>query len=485
MARRSKTKKLARKIIISLLFITYFILVFLLNSIGVFSNNIILIAVASLFVIALILSFFLYKAKKKAKKLTLSFICILAIAINIIGIYYLGSTVSFLKGFGAKHEISKEYYVMVLNDSKYNSIKDLQNKKIGITEEITKDALSKLTIKYKKESYLTKEKLIEGLNNKEVEAIILTDAQLFLLEEVDVDLAKSIRTLQALKVTKMVEEEVVEKDVTKDPFVIFISGIDVSGHISTVSRSDVNIVVTINPKTHEVLLTTIPRDFHVQLHGTTGLKDKLTHAGLNGIDMTVATVEDLLDIDIDYYAKVNFDTLPILVDEIGGIDIYSDRKLSLDIVVDGDLDWCNYKRGKNHVDGICALRFARERHSYESGDRHRGENQEEVIKAIITKAQSSTVLLRKYNSILNKLNGKFETNVTNDVIRDLIGLQLKDMPTWNIKTLNLNGENSHAYTYTYPDTWLFVMEPDQELLKKVKTTIKGMIKGKTFVEVGL
>lgn len=484
MARRSKTKKLARKIIISLLFITYFILVFLLNSIGVFSNNIILIAVASLFVVALILSFFLYKAKKKAKKLSLSFICILAIAINIIGIYYLGSTVSFLKGFGAKHEISKEYYVMVLNDSKYNSINDLQNKKIGITEEITKDALSKLTIKYKKQEYLTKEKLIEGLKNKEVEAIILTDAQLFLLEEVDVDLAKSIRTLQALKVTKVVEEEVVEKDVTKDPFVIFISGIDVTGHISTVSRSDVNIVVTINPKTHEVLLTTIPRDFHVQLHGTTGLKDKLTHAGLNGIDMTVATVEDLLDIDIDYYAKVNFDTLPILVDEIGGIDIYSDRYLKLDVYNTGQV-YCKYKKGMNHVDGECALRFARERFAYETGDRHRGENQEEVIKAIITKAQSSTVLLRKYNSILNKLNGKFETNVTNDVIRDLIGLQLKDMPTWNVKTLNLNGKNSHAYTYTYPEQWLFVMEPDQELLKKVKTTINGMIKGKTFAEVGL
>lgn len=484
MARRSKTKKLARKIIISLLFITYFILVFLLNSIGVFSNNIILIAVASLFVIALILSFFLYKAKKKAKKLSLSFVTLLIIAINIIGIYYLGSTVSFLKGFGAKHEVTKEYYVMVLNDSKYNSINDLQNKKIGITEEITKDALSKLTIKYKKQEYLTKEKLIEGLNNKEVEAIILTDAQLFLLEEVDVDLAKSIRTLQALKVTKMVEQEVVEKDVTKDPFVIFISGMDVSGHISTVGRSDVNIVVTINPKTHEVLMTTIPRDFHVQLHGTTGLKDKLTHSGFNGIEMTVSTVEDLLDIDIDYYVKANFDTVPILVDEMGGIDIYSDRYLKLDVYNTGQV-YCKYKKGMNHVDGECALRFARERFSYESGDRHRGENQEEVIKAIITKAQSSTVLLRKYNSILNKLNGKFETNVTNDVIRDLIGLQLKDMPTWNVKTLNLNGANSHAYTYTYPDTWLFVMEPDQELLKKVKTTIKGMIKGKTFAEVGL
>ena len=224
-----------------------------------------------------------------------------------------------------------------------------------------------------------------------------------------------------------------------------------------------------------MLLTTIPRDYYVQLHGTKGLKDKLTHAGIYGINMSINTIEDLLDMDIDYYARVNFDTVVHLVNELGGINVYSDKNLS----------FCNIKEGYNYLMGDCALRFARERKSYETGDRHRGENQEEVIKAIINKVETSSSLLTKYNSILKNLEGDFETNATLEEIKNLVKLQVSNMPKWSIKTYNLNGRDSHNYTYSGGNRVLYVMEPDEASVNKTKEIIKAVLEGKTFEEIGI
>ena len=211
------------------------------------------------------------------------------------------------------------------------------------------------------------------------------------------------------------------------------------------------------------------------MNGTTGYKDKLTHAGIYGIDKSIKTVEDLLNIKINYYARVNFDTVVNLVNQIGGISIYSDQSLK----------FCNIKKGYNDLNGDCALRFARERHSYQTGDRHRGENQEEVIRAIIDKVGSSSAILTKYNSIISNLQNNFETDVSSKTIKEYIKMQTKDMPKWSVKNLNLNGYDSHNYTYSYPTTKLYVMQPDINTVNKASEVINQILNNKTFSELGI
>ena len=217
-----------------------------------------------------------------------------------------------------------------------------------------------------------------------------------------------------------------------------------------------------------MLLVNIPRDYYVNLHGKDA-KDKLTHAGLYGIDTSIKTIEDLLSININYYIRINFDSVVKVVDEIGGIDITSDQ----------DLNFCSIKKGINHVDGACALKYARERKSYLSGDRHRGENQQEVIKAVLSKIKKNKLLIFKYPIILNKLKNNFETNIKNDDIKDFIKKDIKYLPKWVIKSYNLNGSDSKNYTYSMgKKRMLYVMEPDYNTVLKAKELINDVLNNK-------
>ena len=239
-------------------------------------------------------------------------------------------------------------------------------------------------------------------------------------------------------------------------------------------------LVTVNTKNHEILLTSIPRDYYVQLHDTTGYKDKLTHAGIYGINMSVNTIQDFLDINIDYYVRVNFSTLIDVVDIIGGIDVYSDK---------GFIPWTNTKlyipEGNVHMNGAMALAFARERYTYQEGDRHRVQNQQDVITAIIKKVTSSTTILTKYTTLLDELSNSFETNIKTSTITTLMKHQLDKMPSWTIKNYSLNGSDSYDYTYSAGMQKLYVMIPDKETVAKAKEYIDGMENGKTLKELGL
>ena len=263
-----------------------------------------------------------------------------------------------------------------------------------------------------------------------------------------------------------------EVDITKDPFIVFLSGIDTrTGMLPSRSLSDVNIVATINPKEHKILLTAIPRDYYVHLAGTSedSLNDKLTHAGSHGgIALSKATVEELLDIEINYYARVNFNFVKNIVDAIGGITINSDVDYSFSCWTDRG---CTFHPGDNPVDGRCALAFARERKSYSAGDRHRGENQEQVISLILDKISQSSTLLSNYSGILASLDGTFETNIEMDDITAFFKNQLEDMKAWKVENKNLNGTGAMDYTYSYPSQPLSVMYPDESTIKEAKAKI--------------
>ena len=259
-----------------------------------------------------------------------------------------------------------------------------------------------------------------------------------------------------------IEDKNTDYTIANKAFNIYISGIDTSGRISNVARSDANIIVTVNLKKHEILLTSIPRDYYVTLHSKKA-KDKLTHSGIYGINETVTTVEDLLDIDINYYVRVNFTTVIKVVDTLEGIDVTSDYSFSTENY--------NFKKGINHLNGKQALEFSRERHSFIDGDNQRVKNQQKVIEAIVNKVTGSTAILTKYTKILNTLNGSFQTNISQDEISEIVKEQLETMPKWTIKTNSLIGTGDYQPTYSMGKQKLYVMLPDETSVKEAKQKI--------------
>ena len=182
--------------------------------------------------------------------------------------------------------------------------------------------------------------------------------------------------------------------------------------------------------------------------------------------MSIQTLEDLYDTDINYYVRVNFNSLITLVDAIGGVDVYSDQELYLGKYY--------IKYGWNHFDGENALRYARERKSYMEGDRHRGQNQQQVIEAIIKKVTASKDI-NTYLNLMNTLEDCFQTNIDKKMINSFINLQVKNNYSWQVESIQVNGYDSSNYTYSYPGQLLYVMEPDYDTLNSAKNKIKELL----------
>ena len=243
------------------------------------------------------------------------------------------------------------------------------------------------------------------------------------------------------------------------PFALYISGIDTYGNISTVSRSDVNMLVVANPKTHQMLLVNTPRDYYVQLHGTTGTKDKLTHAGIYGIDMSRQTLADLYGVEIPYYVRVNFSSLMTIVDAVGGVDVYSDYAFK------------SFHEGYNHLNGKQALEFSRERYSFTEGDRQRGRNQQRVIEAIVAKMSTPGALVN-YQAILNSVQSAVQTNVPPSFVTSLINKQVGSAKGWTTKSISVDGTGATGPTYSMGAQPLYVMIPNQASLDTARAAIK-------------
>ena len=439
-------------------------------------------------IISFFIFFLLFDGKiKRTIKYIFMFVSLIFVGISIFISYYAYETVNFFEEVN-NHEVStkENYYVMVKNDSEYESVKELSLVRVGTFNENTsvyKEAFDKLSsesdVTYIE--YSSSHMMIEDLLLGEIPVILVSNLHKNQYEEEKGSIDDKTKILEKIEVeTKNSTEEVITiKPASEDVMTIFISGIDTYGSINLRSRSDVNMLVTINTKTHEVLLISIPRDYYVQLHDKPGYKDKLTHAGIYGVNTSIQTVQDFLDIDINYYVRVNFNTLIKVVDVIGGIDVYSDKAFT---------PWTDntvyIKKGMNHMNGKQALAFARERYAYEEGDIHRVQNQQDVITAIIKKLTSSKTLLTKYSSLLKSVSSSFQTNVNMDEITELVKLQLDKMPSWNIKKYNLNGTSSMGYTYSMGEQALYVMIPDDTTIKLASSYINGMTKGKSLKELG-
>ena len=442
----------------------------------------IIIIVAALCAI-LIIHFVLTLKTKKKKIFSIIFDILLVIimVIEAFAIPKMSEFIEFLEyNFTDRYDISI-YNIMVSTSSSYNTLDDLKDGTIILYNETEGDTLeNQIKEKIQNPTLKSTEDIMGDLTKlkKDKKMIVICDSSYYDTQaENDPDFENNVKIIDTIEIKiKLDKNSTKNVNVTKDSFIVYISGIDTrTNSMPTRSLSDVNILMVVNPTDKEVLLVHTPRDYYVQLHGTTGLKDKLTHAGTKkgGINSSLATMQDLYDIEIPFYMRVNFNSVIKIVDAIGGINIYNDQNYTVYSYVDSA---CSYKPGwNNNVKGKCALLFARERHAYKTGDKHRGENQEQVITRIIEKVSKSTTLLNKYSSILQSLNNSFETNIDKDKITSLVKMQLDNMADWKVDTYNVTGTGAMDYTYSYPNQKLYVMKPDTTTVDTAKQKIKEVL----------
>lgn len=397
--------------------------------------------------------------------IVLNIIAFAFMSVEAFAIIKINETITFLRENLGAHFETNIYNIVVNKESSYNSIEDIKDKTIKTVHdiedmsEVERKLQEKVSMNVEYEENVV-DLLLDVATDKEL-IILVNSGNYDAMIQNDEDYEGKVKVLDTISIVTEVEVDESGLDVTKDPFVVYLSGIDTrSNSLPARSLSDVNIIMAVNPETKNILMIHVPRDYYVQLHGTTGYKDKLTHSGtLGGIEMSMATIEDLFEIEIPYYARVNFNAVVNLVDAIGGINIYSDVNYSFTCWTDRS---CKFNPGLNYVGGKCALAFARERHAYDTGDRHRGENQEQVIELVIDKATSSSTIINNYSNILTALDGTFETNLTMDDITNLVKMQIDNMSPWHIESYNVDGTGASLPTYSYPNQNLYVMNPNME-----------------------
>lgn len=466
------------------------------------------------------------------KRLVLILVGMVLLVAIAIGIRYLMAYNGFLDKITAHEPEMKRYSVVVLNDSEIENEKDLVDKHVGFlkTDPKVANAGQKLSeiVRVEIDYYDDIDTLVGALENSIADAIVIESDRFEMFKDekensLDAEDAKDTTQVEEIEMVdsdnslndsavndavttvgyydeedvgddtihndEMISEsfekmrvvytfgveldsddmDISNKRITAEPFVLYISGSDSRAGIRATARSDVNILAVVNPKQGKILLVSIPRDTYVQLHDTVGLKDKLTHAGVYGIDMSKRTIEDFLGIDIDYTLKVSFETVIDVVDQLDGIDIESDREMTLKSEGGGV---CEYVKGKQHVNGVCALRFARERKSYETGDKHRGENQQQVIVSIIGRLSSSKDYILKIPTILDIAGDSFETTISRDNVSDFIRMQLLDGVNWKTESISVDGAGAYEPTYSMGSSLpLYVMIPYEDSMTGVKEKI--------------
>ena len=267
--------------------------------------------------------------------------------------------------------------------------------------------------------------------------------------------------------------------ITKEPFVVYLSGVDTRGDLTDKARSDVNIIAAVNPVTKQVVLINTPRDYYVDLAGTNS-KDKLTHAGLYGVQTSMDTLGNLYGVDVQHYIRINFAGFINIIDALGGVDVYSDQAFT-SVGSPGYYDPTTFVEGWNHLDGKAALAFARERHAFKTGDVQRGINQMKVIDAMLNKIKSPALLMG-FTKILDAVSDSFVTSLSQNQISALVRMQLSDFAEWNIERYTVTGSSgSSTKCYSAKGQKLYVMKPDEASVAKAKEMIAAVMGGEGTV----
>lgn len=388
-------------------------------------------------------------------KILCSLMVVVLSAVYGLGNYYLYSTNTTLEtvtdqGNKAKNTAS----VVVLNSSGLENVNSLEGSKLGVLKTIGNEAtkksltdLKKNNVTYTKKTYDNMLGMLKALYDGEVDAIVLNEAYRSNVCDLE-DYANFNNDTKVIHKTVYYTKEnsssLAVSDITSKPFNILISGNDSFGSLDENSRSDVDMLVTINPVTSTILLTSIPRDSYVKevcndYACNYGVYDKLTHTGIYGVDTTKDTIENLLDIDINYVYRVNFTSMIDIVDALGGVDVTVPEGMAVSkFYTNSNLEGVH--EGENHLDGKRALAYSRERKAYLDGDLQRARNQQQVLQAMFKKATSPEII-KNYTSLLKALIGAFDTNMTTKEITSFIKYQIQAKPSWKFEQFVLKGDN--------------------------------------------
>ena len=477
-SKRARSGKVKRSINIALLTIYVLLGGFLLFLI--FRHNILafryLNVITAAVVILVALASLLLIIYRKAEKFTIFFLT-LAILVSSVSFFALQQFVGFTSHINSTSNYSEySMSVVVLKDSEVHNVTqldsvtgptDTDNENIQkLIADIKTSQSKELTVE-QSTSYLTAYKsLVSG----EAKAIVLNSVFENIIESEYPDYASKIRKIYTKNITKEVAAPKVSKNKS---FNVYVSGIDTYGPISSVSRSDVNILMTVNQDSKKILLTTTPRDSYVPIaDGGNNQKDKLTHAGIYGVDSSIHTLENLYGVDINYYVRLNFTTFLKLIDLLGGVDVYNDQEFTAH--TNGKF----YPVGNVHLDSEQALGFVRERYSLADGDRDRGRNQQKVIVAIIQKL-TSTEALKNYSDILQGLQDSLQTNMPIETMMDLVNTQLESGGSYKVNSQDLKGTGRMGLpSYAMPDSNLYMMEIDDSSLAAAKSAIQDVMEGR-------
>lgn len=433
------------------------IMVYEILKLEILPSNILMPVILVIILFSLILLLLInFCAHGLATKIIFSFLVILISVAYGLGDYYLYSTASTLNTVTEQAAKSKNTVsLIVMAESAKEDVQDINGSKIGVLTNINKEGtkkslndISKQNIGYSTEKFDNVPAMLQALYEGQVDAIILNEAYRSNVSEIEnyENFNNETKVIhQTVYYTKEANNSLAVSDITSKPFTILITGNDSFGALDEVSRSDVNMIVTINPLTSTILMTSIPRDAFVtevcdDYACKYGVEDKLTHTGIYGADTTKDTLENLLDIDINYIFRVNFSSMIDIVDALGGIDIDVAEGMAVSrFYSDSTLEGVH--EGQNHLNGKRALAYSRERKAYLDGDVQRARNQQQVLQAMFKKA-SSPEIITKYSNILKAVGKAFDTNMTTKEITSFIKYQLQASPSWKFEQYVLKGENT-------------------------------------------
>ena len=417
---------------------------------------------------------------------------VIVMAVLVFGGFYINKTRSAIDDISGVNTEVTQIAVYVKSDDAADSVEATAGYKYGILSSLDRDntngAIEHLKSQFGTDIQTTEyaglTELADGILNGEVNALLLNSAYLSVYEDMDgyTDFGTKVKEVGTVDVETEIQanddSKVVEPITTENGgkvYTIYISGIDTRGEMTAKSRSDVNIIATVNTDTHEVLLVSTPRDYYVPLSISGGVPDKLTHAGIYGIDVCMDTLSMLYDVDINYYFRINFGGFIKVIDALGGINVYSDYEFDSKNILG-----YHFNQGYNYMNGEQALVFARERFAFAEGDRQRGKNQMAVIRGVVDKALSPEILT-SYSSILSSLNGCFGTNISYEEIADLLQGQLSNGGDWTIVSYSVNGTGATEKPYSMSQK-AYVMVPDYNTVDKAKSLMTKVRNGEVVTQ---
>ena len=427
--------------------------------------------------VVLAISIFLQKAKKST--LVTTIILVVFSLISLVGVFGFKQMIDITNRMNQTAAFSEvEMSIVVPKDSDIKDVNQLTT--VQAPTKVDKNNVDTLMSALKKDKKVdvkvddvaSYQEAYDNLKSGKSKAMVLSGSYASLLESVDSNYASNLKTIYTYKIKKKNNNSA--KQVDSKVFNIYISGIDTYGSISTVSRSDVNIIMTVNMNTHKILLTTTPRDAYVKIPGGGANQyDKLTHAGIYGVETSEQTLEDLYGIKIDYYARINFTSFLKLIDQLGGVTVHNDQAFTS---LHGKFD---FPVGDIQMNSEQALGFVRERYSLDGGDNDRGKNQEKVISAIVNKL-ASLKSVSNFTSIVNNLQDSVQTNMSLDTINALANTQLDSGSKFTVTSQAVTGTGSTGQltSYAMPNSSLYMMKLDDSSVESASQAIKNLMEEK-------